>query len=64
MPYPASLNPNSESHTEIAGTLELPGSRALRIQGYDVARGLAFIGMVLVNFEIVFSAGPVGCLRR
>ncbi|MDG2053706.1 MAG: DUF418 domain-containing protein [Phycisphaerales bacterium] len=56
MPYPASLNPNSESHTEIAGTLELPGSRALRIQGYDVARGLAFIGMVLVNFEIVFTA--------
>ncbi len=51
-----SPQPRASDTTEIIGTLELPGSQSSRIRGYDVARGLAFVGMVLVNFEIVFSA--------
>lgn len=31
-----------------------------RIVGYDIARGLAFIGMVIVNFKLVMGASEVG----
>lgn len=31
-----------------------------RIVGYDIARGLAFIGMVIVNFKIVMGASEAG----
>ena len=33
---------------------------AVRLIGYDVARALAFFGMVLVNFKIVMGASGAG----
>ena len=44
------------------GSREGNTARADRLQAYDVARGLAFLGMVIVNYKILLSgrnpAGP------
>ncbi len=36
---------------------------SLRIEGLDLARFFAFVGMVIVNFKIVMGAGGDGVFR-
>ena len=44
------MNSLPEPHSE-------PANRPPRLDGLDVARGIAFIGMVLVNFGVVMAFG-------
>ena len=44
------MNSLPEPHLE-------PANRPPRLDGLDVARGIAFIGMVLVNFGVVMAFG-------
>ncbi|MCH2583028.1 MAG: heparan-alpha-glucosaminide N-acetyltransferase domain-containing protein, partial [Planctomycetes bacterium] len=45
----------------MTGSKEAAEGGAGRLQAYDVARGLAFLGMVIVNYKILLSGlSPVG----